>query len=149
MASTTTSIDPTFRTYSSSQAKIYATHRLSYPSALYDTVLKYHFDMGGQFNLLLDVGCGPGNATRDVALSFERAIGVDPGAAMIEAARELGGKTKAGKGIRYEVCPAEEISGVEGLEKGSVDLLISAMAVSDSFLRGRERNGLITIGTLV
>lgn len=29
--------------------------------------------------MLLDVGCGPGNATRDVALSFDEAIGVDPG----------------------------------------------------------------------
>jgi SAM-dependent methyltransferase len=131
MASITTSNDPTFRSYTCSQAKIYATHRLSYPAALYDSVLKYHSETGGHFGLLLDVGCGPGNATRDVALSFEKAIGVDPGASMIEAARELDGKTKAGEGIRYEVCPAEEISKMEGLEEESVDLLISAMAVSD------------------
>lgn len=127
---TTTPKDPTFRSYSSEEAKIYATHRLSYPEALYNKVLEYHASTGGQFGLLFDVGCGPGNATRDVALSFDQAIGADPGDAMIEAARELGRKTRSGKDIRYEVCPAEEISKIEGLEKESVDLLTSAMAVS-------------------
>lgn len=122
--------DPTFRSYSAEQAKAYATHRLSYEPAIYDTVLNFHSETGGQFGLLLDVGCGPGNATRDVALSFDQAIGVDPGASMIDAAREIGGKTKSGGGVRYEVSPAEEVSRVEGLEEGSVDLLIAAMAVS-------------------
>jgi len=83
---------------------------------------------------LLDVGCGPGNATRDVALQFERAVGADPGEQMIEAAREIGGKTKSGEEIRFVVRVAEEISGIECLEEvngnGKVDLLIAAMAVS-------------------
>lgn len=124
--------DPTFRSYSAEDAKIYATHRLSYPEALYSKVLEHHASTGGQFGLLCDVGCGPGNATRDVALSFDQAIGTDPGDAMIGAARDLGGKTKSGQSIRYEVCPAEEISNVEGLEGESVDLLTSAMAASTS-----------------
>ena len=123
--------DSVFRSYSAEQAKIYGTHRLSYESAIYDTVLYHHSSTSGQFGLLLDVGCGPGNATRDVALSFDRAIGVDPGASMIDTAREIGGKTKSGEGIRYEVSGAEKISGVEGLERESVDLLTCAMAVSD------------------
>lgn len=122
--------DPTFQAYSTEQARIYAAHRLSYPEALYNKVLEHHKSTGGHFNLLFDVGCGPGNATRDVALSFDQAIGADPGDAMIGAARGLGGKTKSGADIRYEVCPAEEISKIEGLELGSVDLLTSAMAVS-------------------
>ena len=130
MASTMASKDPTFRSYSAEQAKAYATHRLSYEPAIYDMVLKYHSETGGQFGLLLDVGCGPGNATRDFALSFDQAIGVDPGAAMIDAARELGGKTKTGKEVQYEVSSAEEISRVRGLEEGSVDILMAAMAVS-------------------
>jgi hypothetical protein len=78
MASATPT-DPTFRSYSADQAKAYATHRLSYKPAIYDTVLNFHSSTGGNFGLLLDVGCGPGNATRDVALSFDEAIGVDPG----------------------------------------------------------------------
>lgn len=135
MASTT-SPDQTFRSYTSEDAKIYTAHRLSYPEALYNTVLEYHASTGGQFGLLLDLGCGPGNATRDVATSFNEAIGVDPGDAMIVAARDLGGKTKSGKGIRYEVAASEDLSGVEGLERESVDLLISAMAVRGSDCHG-------------
>ena len=122
--------DSTFRSYSAEQAKVYATQRLSYSAALYDTVLKHHSETGGQFGLLLDVGCGPGNATRDVALSFDQAIGIDPGASMIDAARGLAGKTKSGKEIRYELASAEEMSDLKGLEPNSVDLLTAALAVS-------------------
>jgi ubiquinone/menaquinone biosynthesis C-methylase UbiE len=129
-ASNPTVADSTFQSYSASQAKVYATHRLSYPQALYDTILDHHSDTGGQFELLLDVGCGPGNATRDVALSFDRAIGSDPGVAMIDVAIELGGETKTGKEISFVVSAAEKVSSIEGLEKGSVDLLTAAMAVS-------------------
>jgi trans-aconitate 3-methyltransferase len=121
--------DPTFRSYTAEQAKTYASRRLSYPHAFYDAILSRHSATGGQFNLLLDVGCGPGNATRDVAPSFDRAVGVDAGPAMIGAARELGGRTRSGCEIRFEVSPAEELSHVEGLELASVDLLIAAMAV--------------------
>jgi hypothetical protein len=49
---------------------------------------------------------------------------------MIAAAREIGGKTKSDGAVRYEVSAAEEISSVKGLEEGTVDLLIAAMAVS-------------------
>ncbi len=129
MASTTPK-DPTFRSYSAEQAKEYATQRLSYEPAIYNTILTHHSNTDGRFGILLDVGCGPGNATRDIALSFHQAIGVDPGAAMIDAARQLGGKTKAGNEIRYEISPAEEISSIERLKEGSVDLLTAAMAVS-------------------
>ncbi len=122
--------DPTFRSYSADQAKAYATTRLSYPQALYDIVLNHHAKTGGGFDCLLDVGCGPGNATRDVALSFNQAIGCDPGEQMIAAATGLGGTTKSGSDVRYVLSPAEEISHIDGLEPNSVDLLTSAMAVS-------------------
>jgi len=128
-ANTSKPSDPTFRSYSSEQAKIYATHRLSYAQALYETVLNHHSATAGHFGLLLDVGCGPGNAIRDVALSFDQAIGCDAGAAMIEAARELGGKAESGSDIKFEVSPAEEYSQIKGLEPASVDLLTVAMAV--------------------
>lgn len=121
--------DPTFRSYSIDQAKYYASRRLSYEQAIYDTILNHHSATGGQFGLLLDCGCGPGNATRDVAPSFNHALGVDAGEAMIAAARELGGKTKSGEDIRFEVSPAESFSSVKGLEPASVDLLTVAMAV--------------------
>jgi len=121
--------DPTFRSYTVDQARYYGSRRLSYESEIYDTVLNHHAATGGQFSLLLDCGCGPGNATHDLALSFDQVIGTDAGAAMIEAARELGGETKSGGDVRFEVSPAEEFSHVKGLEGESVDLITAAMAV--------------------
>ena len=129
---TTTVSDPTFRSYSSEQAKLYAAHRLSYDPAIYETILKHHANTGGQTGLLVDVGCGPGNATRDLAPSFDRAFGVDAGPAMIGAARSLGGKTNSGSAVQFEVSPAEQFSRAEGIEPGTVDLVISAMAVKFS-----------------
>ncbi|KAH8815271.1 S-adenosyl-L-methionine-dependent methyltransferase [Xylogone sp. PMI_703] len=119
--------DPTFRSYQASQAQNYASLRPSYSPELYDTILKYHASNGGAFDLLLDVGCGPGTATRDLALCFDNAVGVDPGGEMIATARSLERKTKSGKDVRFEVAGAEEFSKVEGLE-GNVDLICAAMA---------------------
>jgi len=121
--------DPTFRSYTVDQARYYGSWCLSYESEIYDTVLNHYVAIGGQFSLLLDCGCGPGNATRDLALSFDQVIGTDAGAAMIKAARELGGKTKSGGDIRFKISPAEEFPHVKGLEGESVDLITVAMAV--------------------
>jgi len=121
--------DPTFRNYQPLQAEQYAQARTSYPVALYNHVLKHHPATSGQFKSLLNVGCGPGNATRDMALAFEEAQGVDPGEEMIHAARSLGGKTKSGSKIRFEVCSAESCASAPGFEAGTVDLIISATAV--------------------
>jgi len=120
--------DPTFKSYSAAQAQAYAGARGSYPDALYEAILKYHADSSKKFGLVLDVGCGPGNATRDVAIAFDQAIGTDPGKEMINTARTLGGKTRSGEAIKFEVSPAEECSTVSGLAPESVDLLTSAMA---------------------
>jgi len=125
MASSTPK-DPTFQFYSSAQAKAYAAAREGYDAALYDLVLDHHAATGGQFGLVLDCGCGPGNATRDLALKFDQAIGTDAGSAMIDAAREIGGRTKSGAEIRFEVAPGETFSQMEGLKPGSVDMLTVA-----------------------
>jgi ubiquinone/menaquinone biosynthesis C-methylase UbiE len=129
MSTTEPVTDPTFRSYTSDQAKLYASGRPSYGSAVYDLILKHHSETGGQFNLLLDLGCGPGQVACDLAPTFERAYGVDAGAAMIERARQRGGNTKSGSAITFEVSPAETFSQVEGLEPESVDLLTVATAV--------------------
>ena len=124
--------DQTFRQYTPDQAAAYTKARGSYPSALYDIILSYHLSTGGSTDLLLDVGCGPGNATRDLAPDFEHLFGVDPGAEMIAAAKGRGSRTRSGEEVRFEVSSAEDISRVEGLEVGSVDLLIGAMTVSSN-----------------
>lgn len=121
--------DPTFRSYSTDEAKLYASQRLVYSQALYDVVLNHHSSTGGKFDLVLDCGCGPGRATVDLARLFDQAIGADPGAAMIATAEERRGKIKSGKDIRCVVSSAEEISKIDGLQPESVDLLTAALAV--------------------
>lgn len=57
---------------------------------------------------------------------FDEAVGVDAGEAMISKAREIGGKTRNGGGVRFLVCEGERISGVEGMMEegeGKVDLV--------------------------
>ncbi|KAM0154383.1 hypothetical protein ACHAQE_007244 [Botrytis cinerea] len=121
--------DPTFRNYTSKQAATYAAHRLSYPAKLYETVINHHEKTGGQFNRVLDLGCGPGNATRDIAGYFEEAIGCDAGEAMIGTAREMGGKTKSGKDIVWVIGSGEEFTGLEEVGEGTLDLITVAMAL--------------------
>ncbi|GAM36736.1 hypothetical protein TCE0_018f06061 [Talaromyces pinophilus] len=139
--------DPTFTTYTPTQARTYAQHRLSYPSKLYDTILNHHTSTGGKLNVLADVGCGPGRATRDLAAFFEVGVGLDPGEEMIRTARALSEKEGLGDGgeggkVRFAVCGAEdcargvwdvlstfkkEVDHGEGGE-GVVDLLTAVMA---------------------
>jgi trans-aconitate 3-methyltransferase len=120
--------DPTFRAYSTSQARAYGAARTSYTTALYDAILDHHLSSGGKRDLLLDVGCGPGNATRDLAVHFDRAVGADPGAEMIETAKELGGKSGLGDEVAFLQRGAEDCE--QAAEPGSVSLLTAAMAAS-------------------
>lgn len=122
--------DPTFRAYNSSQAKQYDEGRPSYAPALYQAILRHHDATGGRRDVVVDVGCGPGRATRDLARFFDRAIGLDPGSNMIETARMLGGETQGGKDILYCIAAAETIADVEQVPAGQVDLLTAAAAVS-------------------
>jgi trans-aconitate methyltransferase len=114
-----------FTSYNTAQAATYASARPSYSSALYDVVLSHHASTGGNFGTLLDVGCGPGNATRDLALHFEDAVGCDAGAGMIDAAKKLGGMCKSGRDVGFDVAGAENFSALENVKDG-VDLLTVA-----------------------
>ena len=98
------------------QTQAYAVECRSYPTELYDIVLRYHTNTAGKLNQLLDIGCGPRNATRDLSLAFDGAIGVDPSAQMIAVAQSRGGKTRTGNNIKFEVGLAEEYSKVKGVE---------------------------------
>ncbi|KAJ5219129.1 uncharacterized protein N7498_001228 [Penicillium cinerascens] len=128
--------DPTFSTYDQHKAQRYAESRLSYSARLYNTIIDYHIKSHGQTITLVDVGCGPGNATRDLARRFDHAVGLDPSVEMINRAIQLGGRTKSDRQLRYVVSTADEIShGItEALpvvkDFGGVDLLTAAMAVS-------------------
>ncbi|KKY21602.1 putative methyltransferase domain-containing protein [Phaeomoniella chlamydospora] len=74
----------------------------------------------------VDVGCGPGKATQDLAPLFDTAIGTDHSQAMIEVARSADYKAKNGP-IHFAVAAGEDFD-LPGLEPGSVDLITSAMA---------------------
>lgn len=122
--------DPTFRAYSSDQARQYSEARLAYPNELYATILRYHADSKGRFENLVDVGCGPGKATRELAPFFRQAIGTDPSEKMIQTACQLGGTTAAGSPVRYHVATAEALCDLgDRSALGKVDLLTAATAV--------------------
>lgn len=115
--------DTTFRSYTTSQAAEYASRRGGYPSALISALLAKHRSTGGQCTSLLDLGCGPGNSTRNLAVHFEHTVGLDPGERMIASAREIGGVTKTGKPIEFLQGEAEAC---EGIEDSSVDMITAA-----------------------
>lgn len=121
--------EKTFTAYTAEQGGKYAKHRRGYHPNLYKTIIAQHTSSGGQLGTLLDVGCGPGIAARGLAVDFTHVIGIDPSAGMIDTARSLGGNTKSGEGIRFEMSSAETLGSnlVEGkVEDGSVDLITAA-----------------------
>ncbi|KAF0644664.1 hypothetical protein FPSE5266_11333 [Fusarium pseudograminearum] len=120
--------DVVFRNYSSQQASNYAEGRLGYSETLIEFVLKQHNSSGGHNGVVLDVGCGPGPATRMLAPHFDVAYGADPGHSMIEKAQQMGGTSKADVQIEYKVSGAEELDKIDGLEHSSVDLITAAAA---------------------
>lgn len=117
--------DPTFTKYSAKQAHEYTQHRSGYPPQLIQHILAHHAQTGGNYGTVLDVGCGPGNSTRDLASDFSHAIGVDPSKEMTSVAKKIGGTTKAGNLIEYLTSDAEVCDGVQS---SSVDLLTAAMS---------------------
>jgi trans-aconitate 3-methyltransferase len=117
--------EPTFTSYNATQAKLYNQYRSGYPEKLIQYIVAHHEKTYGNLGTVLDVGCGPGNSTRDLAPYFANAIGIDPSEAMTAAGREAGGKTKAGNPISYVTSDAEEC---EGVPDGSIDLLTAAMS---------------------
>ncbi|KAJ3544283.1 hypothetical protein NM208_g3138 [Fusarium decemcellulare] len=121
-------LDPTFRRYSHKQATDYAEGRLVPSKALIDLILDHHRSTGGHNGILLDVGCGPGNATRGLALYFDAAYGADAGESMVNAAKELGGVTMSGAPIIYELSSAEDLDKMNGVAYGSVDMITAATA---------------------
>jgi SAM-dependent methyltransferase len=122
--------EKTFSTYSREQGKNYSAIRRDYHPSLYQTVFDHHASTGGQFDTVIDVGCGPGLATRNLAEKFKHAIGLDPSDGMLDTARSLGGTSVAGEAIRYDLSTAGELGSnlSPPIEDGSVDLITAANA---------------------
>ena len=127
--------DPTFTKYTNNQAQKYAELRGTYTDPLFKIIIDHHAQTGGNFKVLVDVGCGPGNATKPLAHSFDYVVGLDPGVEMINTARDLGGKTAIDQSIVYAVSGAEAIASsirdnLPSIEDNEgVDMITAAMAV--------------------
>lgn len=114
--------------FSAQQGKSYAQNRRSYSPKLYDSIVDFHKATGGQLKSLLDVGCGPGVAVRDLGPLFTTAVGIDPSRGMVDTARSLGGSCAGPAPIRFEVSSAEELGCnlASRIPDGSVDLIVAA-----------------------
>jgi SAM-dependent methyltransferase len=122
--------EKTFSSYNHDQGIKYAKARRDYNPSLYQNILDHHASTGGKLDVLLDVGCGPGLATRALSPHFTDAIGLDPSSGMIHTARSLGGVTSTSSPIRYELSTAEQLGEnlTPPLEDGSVDLITASNA---------------------
>ena len=131
-----TSEERTFKQYNPAQAKAYAANRGTYHEKIYNIILDYHRTTGGSLHTLLDVGCGPGNATRPMARHFGTAYGLDPSPEMINTAKQISAdsgvaETSGGGKIEFVEGRAEDLGFL--FDNGrKVDLLMSAMAVCAS-----------------
>src|SRR5271156_2446026 len=124
-----TSTDPTFRSYNATQAQSYSQGRGSYPDELVRVICDHHARTGGLFTQLLDVGCGPGNASRSLSPSFTHAIGCDPSVEMVNIARSIPSRTLTlDEQIRFEVSASEEIASLPKVQAGTIDLITVASA---------------------
>ncbi|MDP3868893.1 class I SAM-dependent methyltransferase [Phenylobacterium sp.] len=99
-------------------AETYAAVRPGYPAALYDTLAR--LDALNPSTRVLEVGCGGGQATGDLAARAGQVVALDPGARLIEAARRrIGAPNVEFVVARFEdYAPAPE----------SFDLVASAQA---------------------
>ncbi|KAF2502520.1 S-adenosyl-L-methionine-dependent methyltransferase [Lophium mytilinum] len=128
--SVSVSTEKTFTSYTKDQGATYAQNRHGYHPSVYKTIIDHHASTGGQFNSLLDVGCGPGTAVRALAPHFAHAIGLDPSEGMIKHARELLGVTSISEPVRFEISTAEDLGWhlSPPIEDASVDLITASTA---------------------
>ena len=99
-------------------AEAYAEVRPGYPAALYDDLAA----LGAltAHTRVLEVGCGGGQATGDLAARARRVVALDPGARLVEAARRRVGAAN----VEFLVTTFEDHSP----EPGGFDLVASAQA---------------------
>ncbi|KAM0716775.1 hypothetical protein Q7P37_008220 [Cladosporium fusiforme] len=117
--------EKTFRNYDKAKGNYYAENRMAYHPSVYATIIEHHTATGGHLDNVLDLGCGPGLATGELAGHFNHATGLDPSEGMLDAARSLNLKTSTGEPVRFELSSAEDMA---GLEDESIDLITAANA---------------------
>lgn len=121
--------EKTFSTYNAAQGKAYSEFRRDYDPKVYQTIMDHHTSTGGQLDTFLDVGCGPGYATRALAPHFARALGLDPAEGMITTARSLTPESSEST-VQFAISTCEELGSnlTPPVADGSVDLITAANA---------------------
>lgn len=118
--------ETTFKNYNSEDAKTYAAYRPSYAPKLIEIIVNSHKASNGEMELVMDIGCGPGIATRQIASHFRHAIGIDASPAMIETAQKTTCLSGSGEQATFKVCASEDID--QYFEPNSVDMITVATA---------------------
>ncbi|GAB1520779.1 trans-aconitate methyltransferase 1 [Rhizoctonia solani] len=104
-------------------AASYASFRPTYPRSLYDFIYTYHAQSKrAGWEKVVDLGCGTGQATLEVADRFKKAIGCDPSEGMVENARLAAEQSGRARKPEFVVSPAEKLS---FLEDSSADMIIA------------------------
>ncbi|KAB5595927.1 Trans-aconitate 3-methyltransferase [Ceratobasidium theobromae] len=111
---------------SSFNAASYASFRPTYPSSLFSFIYAYHAQSGrAGWEKVVDLGCGTGQATLEIANQFKQTVGCDPSKGMIENAQLSAQQSKLEQKPTFVVSSAENLS---FLEDNSVDMAIAAQA---------------------
>ena len=127
-----------FKDYFSTASDDYKLYRPHYPRELY----QYLADIAPGAELAFDVGCGNGQASRELAEFFQQVYASDASAAQIQQAAPHAK-------VHYQVSPAEKINAPDA----SVDLVTVAQAIHwfqhDAFFAEVDRvlkpNGILAI----
>ncbi|KKA30612.1 hypothetical protein TD95_000836 [Thielaviopsis punctulata] len=100
----------------------YAAARPSYPSSLYEHILRFH-GTESQRKMLIDIGCGPGTATVAFSDYFDCVVGLDPSANMVQQASAL--HASKNSHMSFRIGSAEDLS---FLPAGSVDVAVASQS---------------------
>ena len=110
-------------------AQRYANLRPTYPDEFYQLLNDYH---QGRRTLAIDVGCGPGIATFQLAdnlTNFQKIIGTDISPSMIETARANNSK-RFTDNIEFVEAPGESFEFLgSGANEGKVDMITGSESV--------------------
>ncbi|ODQ78731.1 hypothetical protein BABINDRAFT_8972 [Babjeviella inositovora NRRL Y-12698] len=107
----------------------YSRFRPTYPAEFYEQLLAYHKKWQCETALAVDVGCGPGTASRALLEYFDEVVGYDLSATMISTANK----------IAQDVLPSQDLDRISfhvslahnlgQIEAKTVDMVIAAQAI--------------------
>jgi SAM-dependent methyltransferase len=110
----------------------YERYRPTYPPALYDNIFAFHSSAAADlpppaWGTVYDFGCGPGTTFAHLLTRFSRVVGVDLNKPQLDAALVRFSEEVEKSRVSVVEGKAEDVA--EGVEEGSVDLVVCAEAV--------------------